>query len=92
MFCRTLIALTLSALSACSTVPAEVLPGLDLPPANLLVLCPPPAQLDDRPYLTGEFADADAALAFQYHDCAQRQHRLVEWVREAVKAVAKGGK
>ncbi len=60
---------------------------MDLPPANLLVLCLPPDQLDDRTYLMGEFAEADSELAFLYHACAQRQHRLVEWVRKAVETI-----
>ena len=89
MCSRILTVLILSALSACSTVPAEVMPAVDLPPANLLVLCPPPDLLEERPYLMGEFADADAALAAQYHDCALRQHKLIEWVRAAVRAIAR---
>ena len=33
----------------------------------------------------GAMAESDIELAFQYHECALRQHGLVDWVNEAVK-------
>jgi hypothetical protein len=33
----------------------------------------------------GGMAEADMDLAFQYHECALRMNRLIDWVDEAVK-------
>lgn len=85
MCSRTLIALSLLALSACSTTPVAPRVLLDPPPANVLEPCPPPELLQEaRPVLMGEMAEADVDLAFLYHACAARQHALARWVREAV--------
>jgi len=77
---------TTLALAACGTVPVAERALLDPPPANLTQLCPPPAQFrETEPVLMGMMAEADAELAFLYHECAARQHALVRWIAEAVK-------
>lgn len=75
---RTLTALSLLLLSACSTAP-EVTPTLDPAPANLRAQCPPPPRLPNRPLLVGELAEADAELAGLYRECAARHRGLVDW-------------
>lgn len=85
MSLRTSTVLTLSLLCGCSTPPVADRTLLDPPPANLLVRCPPPEQLQEsKPLLTGEMAEADVDLAYLYHECAARQQALVRWVGEAV--------
>lgn len=75
---KTLIALFLCLLSACSTGP-EARPPVDPAPANLRAMCPPAAQLPNRPLLVGELAEADAELAGLYRECRLRHQGLVDW-------------
>lgn len=85
MCSKTLVALILPALFGCSTTLVAEKTLLDPPPANLLVLCPAPEQIDEAtPLLMGAMAQADVDLATQYHVCALRQHALVRWVNGAV--------
>ena len=77
---RTLTALCLLLLSACSTPPV-VTPTVDPAPANLTAECPPPPQLPKRQILVGELVEADAELALQYRECAARHRGLADWAR-----------
>lgn len=73
----TLIALTLTALSGCSTL-LGVSQVVDPAPPNLTQPCPEPQPVKPK-LLMGDLAELDAELAGQYRECARNHQGLIDW-------------
>ncbi len=58
---------------------------MDPAPANLRAQCPSPPQLPSRALLPGELVEADAELAGQYRECAERHRGLADWAEQVTR-------